>query len=118
MNLSDLIFTGFNKRVAALHRQTGQIVWEWTSGNGSQYVSLLLDGDLLVVAVDGYMYGLDAKTGKRRWANEMKGYGTGVTSLVSQGGIASQASMVSAAAEQTAAAQVYNISHQQYPHVS
>ena len=28
MNINDLIFTGFNNRVAALIRNTGDIVWQ------------------------------------------------------------------------------------------
>lgn len=79
----DLIFVGFNRRVAALDRKTGGIIWEWRAHKGSSYVTLLLDNDILVVAVDGYMYGLDAATGLERWFNPMAGYGTGVTSLAS-----------------------------------
>ena len=29
MHLSDLVFTGFNKRVAAVHRDSGQLLWQW-----------------------------------------------------------------------------------------
>ena len=50
MQLSDLIFTGFNKRVAALHRITGQIVWQWAAPSGSSYTSLLLDGDIRYIS--------------------------------------------------------------------
>ena len=101
MNLSDLIFTGFNRRVAALDKRTGNIVWQEKIQNGQKYVTLLLDGNLLIVAVDGYMYGLDALTGKQIWFNEMTGFGTGVTSLVSLNGTTQN---LAAAAAATAAA--------------
>lgn len=99
MNLADLVFTGFNKRVAALHRQTGSIVWQWTAPSGSSYTSLLLDGDRLIVSVHGYMYALDAQTGHQLWANPMSGFGYGVASLASvRGGSIPSTHIVNAAA--------------------
>lgn len=89
MKLSDLIFTGFNRRVAALHRLTGQIIWQWKAPKGSCYVSLLLEKEILIVSVDGYIYGLDPLTGGQLWSNPMTGFGTGVTSLVSINGAGS-----------------------------
>lgn len=103
MKLSDLVFTGFNRRVAALERTTGSIVWQWRAPKGSAYVSLLLEANLLVVAVDGYMFGLDPLTGAQLWYNPMDGFGTGVTSLVSASGVASNP--IHLAAAHTAAAQ-------------
>ena len=100
MNTADLVFVGFNRRVAALNRRTGDIVWEWKASNGTAYVSLLLDGGLLIVSVTGYMYGLDAATGRQLWYNPMKGYGSGVTALVSVNGMSSNP--VTAAAAQQA----------------
>lgn len=97
MNIDELIFTGFNRRVAALDRRTGQIVWQWRAPKGTEYVSLLLDADTLIVAVDGYMYGLDPLTGGQRWYNPMDGFGTGVTSLVSAHGIGSGPATAAAA---------------------
>lgn len=89
MQINDLVFTGFNRRVAALHRLTGQIIWQWKAPKGSSYVSLLLDGNVLIVSVDGYMYGLDPLNGNQRWYNPMEGFGMGVASLVSTNGTAS-----------------------------
>ena len=99
MSLSDLIFTGFNRRVAALDKRTGQIVWDRKLPKGYPYVTLLLDGDLLIVAVDGYMYGLHALTGEQRWFNEMSGFGTGVTSLASVNGSVQNLAAAAAADE-------------------
>ena len=104
MNLSDMIFTGFNRRVAALDKRTGEIVWEQKLRKGQQYVTLLLDGGVLIVAVDGYMYGLDALTGEQLWFNEMAGFGTGVTSLASLNGSAPNLAAAAAATAAAAAA--------------
>ncbi len=98
MNINDLIFTGFNRRVAALNRTTGSLVWQWHAPQGSLYTTLLLDGDVLVVSVDGYMYGLNPFSGDLLWSNPMSGFGTGVASLVSANGAASNSSVSVAAA--------------------
>lgn len=97
MNLSDLVFSGFNRRVAALDRRSGKIVWQWRASKGSSYVSLLLDSGILIVSVDGYMYGLNPLTGSQLWYNPMDGFGTGVTSLVSVNGIGSSPVVAAAA---------------------
>jgi len=85
MNVNDLIFTGFNRRVAALDRKSGELIWQWKSPNSGGYglVTLLLEGDLLIVAVDGYHYALNPLNGMTIWTNEMAGIGTGATCLVS-----------------------------------
>ena len=104
MNISGLVFTGFNKRVAALERNSGNIVWQWKASKGYSYVSLLLDGGVLVVSVDGYMYGLNPLTGEELWYNKMEGFGSGVTSLVSLNGASSNPAILQAAAARAAAA--------------
>jgi outer membrane protein assembly factor BamB len=78
-----LVFVGFNSRVAALDRHTGDKVWEWTSTHGSGFAALLLDGDRLIVAVQGYTYCLDPTTGAEMWSNPLKGMGVGVPCLAS-----------------------------------
>ncbi len=81
--LDQLIFVGFNSRVAALDRETGQTVWEWRSPKGSGYTTLLLDGDRLIASINGYTYCLDPVSGQVLWFNELPGMGTGVPSLAS-----------------------------------
>ena len=101
MDIADLVFTAFNKRVAALHRDTGEIIWQWTAPSGETYASLLLDGDRLIVCVHGYMYALEAATGRCLWGNEMKGFGFGVASLASVRGSHSSSAHITNAAYHT-----------------
>ena len=97
-----LIFVGFHSQVVALHRDSGELVWQWKSPSGSGYVTLLLDGDRLIVSVVGYMYCLDPATGEQLWFNELSGFGTGVASLASVRGCVPP--LLAAAAEEAAAA--------------
>ncbi len=90
MDINALVFVGFNKQVGALDRQTGEIIWKWAAPDGSGFVSLLLDGDRLIAAVQGYTYCLDPRTGAQLWQNNMKGFGYGITSIVSARGASSQ----------------------------
>jgi hypothetical protein len=77
MKIKDLVFTGLNGQVAALDRDSGEIVWHWVSPKPrSGYVTLLLDKDRLLVAVSGYLYCLDPLTGEPLWFNPLKGFGT------------------------------------------
>ena len=82
--LQDLVFLGFNSRVAALDRESGAIVWRWKSPKGtSNFVAVLLDGDRLVVSVQGYTYCLDPLTGEQLWGNPLRGFGYGIPCLAS-----------------------------------
>ena len=75
ISTEDTIYVGFNSRVAAMDRKTGEIQWAWKSPKGTGFVSLLLDDDQLVVSVQGYMFCLDPATGEQLWYNEMEGFG-------------------------------------------
>ena len=48
--IHDLLFVGFNSRIAALDRFSGEIVWEWKAPKGSGFVSMILDGDRLIAS--------------------------------------------------------------------
>ena len=98
--LDQLIFVGFNSRVAALHRDTGALVWQWRSPKGTGYTTILLDGDRLMISVQGYTYCLDPLSGRQWWFNELPGMGTGVPSLASARGTAPNPAAQAAADEE------------------
>ena len=102
--LEDFVFLGFNKQVIALDRYTGEKMWEWKSPKGSGYPALLLDGDRIIVSVQGYTYCLEPLTGSEVWSNELKGHGTGTPSVVSVRGCSSQSSAAHHVVQQAAAA--------------
>ncbi|MFI5378903.1 MAG: PQQ-binding-like beta-propeller repeat protein [Tepidisphaerales bacterium] len=82
MTIDQLIFVGLNGYALALHRDTGEIVWS-NDQLKSGYVTILLDGDRLIVSTNGYIFCLDPLTGAVRWENALRGYGTDPTALVS-----------------------------------
>ena len=99
-DIDQLIFVGLNGYAVALDRETGEIVWS-NSQMKSGYVTLLLDGDRLIVSTNGYIYALDPLTGDILWHNPMRGYGGGTpTSLLSVRGQRSQ-TIIEQAADET-----------------
>ncbi len=86
MTVDQLVFVGLNDKVAALDRDSGALAWSWTCPRGTwvtRLVTLLLDGDRLIVAVNGYIYCLDALDGRLLWDNPLKGYGLGIACVTS-----------------------------------
>jgi outer membrane protein assembly factor BamB len=99
MTIDQLIFVGLNGYALALDRDSGEVVW-YNSQMKSGYVTLLLDGDRLIVSTNGYIYCLDPLSGQILWNNPLKGYGMGApTSLTSVRGQTSQTLIQQAAAE-------------------
>ena len=104
-SLMDLVYVGFNSRVAALDREDGSLVWKWKAPKGSStHVAVMLDGDRLIASVHGYTYGLDPLTGEQLWLNTMSGFGFGYPSLASFRGANAAAAAVAAIASEQAAA--------------
>jgi outer membrane protein assembly factor BamB len=98
MTIDQLVFVGLNGYAVALDRETGEIVWS-NNEMKSGYVTLLLDGDRLIVSTNGYMYCLDPLTGRTLWHNPLKGYGAGApTALTSVRGQSMHALIAQAAA--------------------
>ena len=102
--IGDLVYVGFNRWVLAMDRYSGEIVWQWKSPKGSGAVSLLLDGDRLIVSVSGFMYCLDPLYGQQVWKNPLTGKGVGVTCLTSLRGLPGTDHMLMAHAAQQAQA--------------
>jgi len=100
--IDDLVFVGFNRRVVALDRYSGEIRWDWKAKKGNGYVSLLIDGDRLIVNCQGYTWCLDPLTGAEVWFQPLKGFGTGIASVTS---VRASVSSNGAAASHAAAAQ-------------
>lgn len=104
MTIDQLVFVGLNGYALALHRDSGDIVWS-NNDLRNGYVTLLLDGDRLIVSTNGYIFCLNPLTGETLWHNPLRGYGSGApTSLVSVRGQSSQTLTTQAAATQAAAA--------------
>lgn len=102
--IDDLLFLSFKQQVFALDRYSGEITWEWKCKHGG-YPALLVDGDRLMVSINGYTFCLDPLTGDEVWGNELSGKGTGVPVLASlRGGSTSAAVSAKSTADQAAAA--------------
>ena len=92
VSIENLVFVGLNKRVAALDRRDGRIVWTWKwpsvtkffsfGGFANRLVTVVYDNEQLFVSINGYQYCLDAATGEQLWFNSMEGFGHGVSSVV------------------------------------
>ncbi len=108
--VADLVFIGFNKRVAALDRYSGEIVWDWKAPKGSGYPAILLDGDRLLVSVQGYTWCLEPTRGDVVWENPLKGMGVGIACIATARG-SSSAAPAALAASATAAAAVSTTAH-------
>lgn len=104
MNDHDYLFVGFNRRVAALDRHTGEVMWDWKAPKGSGFVTLLYDLGTLYASVQGYQYALDPRNGSELWTNPMRGYGLGVASLVTVRSGSSQSAVGESAAAAARAA--------------
>jgi len=90
MTIDELIFIGLNGYALALNRDTGEIVWS-NNNLESGPVTMLLDGDQLIVSTGGYIFCLDPLTGEVQWNNPLKGYGLAApTAIVSARGQSAQ----------------------------
>lgn len=80
-DLRTLIFVGIKNCVVAVDARTGDEMWR-AKLKGS-FVTVLWDGEFLVAATSGEVFGLDWRDGTITWNNRMKGLGLGFVSLAS-----------------------------------
>jgi outer membrane protein assembly factor BamB len=108
MHLHQLLFLALNGRVAALDRDSGEIIWEWVAKDPDKhravggYMTLLVDQGQLFVSANGYTYRLDPLTGAELWANPLRGWGLGPAALATSTAASSQQVLTAAAAQQAA----------------
>lgn len=81
-DLPSLLYVGIKNSVVALDISTGIEMWR-TKLKGSDFVTVMFDGQSLVAANAGEVFALDAQTGAVLWQNNLKGLGLGVVSLAS-----------------------------------
>ena len=77
-----LVFVGIKNFVVALNIRTGEEAWR-TKLKGSDFVTVLWDGESLVAANAGEVFALDPRSGAVLWHDKLKGMGMGVVSLAS-----------------------------------
>lgn len=82
---TSVVFVGLNGRAFCLDRATGQLVWE-AKLKGTDFVTLLVDGDLLFAATRGEIFCLHAATGNLLWQNDMPGQGLELASIATASG--------------------------------
>jgi outer membrane protein assembly factor BamB len=82
-DLRTLIFVGIKNSVVALDARTGDEVWRAKLRGMTDFVTVLWDGEFLVAATHGEVFGLDWRDGTITWHNKMKGLGLGFVSLAS-----------------------------------
>ena len=102
-----VLFVGIRNMIVALRQDDGTELWR-TRLKGSDFVSVLHDGEVLFAANSGEVFRLNPESGAILWRNTLKGLGTGFVSLAtpraSAAGIADMAALRGRQAAAAAAA--------------
>lgn len=97
-DLPNFVFVGIKNSVVALDDQSGVEVWH-TQLRGSDYVTVLWDGQSLFAANSGEVWRINPATGELIWHNGLKGLGRGLVTLASSRAPNSTRDTLSAAAK-------------------
>lgn len=102
-----ILYVGIKNVVVALRQHDGTELWR-TKLKGSDFVTVLHDGEALFAANSGEVFRLDPESGVLLWKNPLKGLGMGLVSLATQrassGGAAEMTSLQKRQAAAAAAA--------------
>src|SRR5688572_13340050 len=81
-----LIYVGIKHSVLAFDRKTGTQVWSTALPakyrSAASLVNVVRDNDGLFATCSGEVFALDPKTGDLLWHDPLKGFGTGLATLV------------------------------------
>ena len=111
MNTDQIVLLGLKYSVTAFSKADGHVLWRTdlpVTLSGSDFVTVLSDGDYVFAHTEGRLHCLELATGRILWSNGLSGYGYGIASLCFPNGMAAPdpATMQSQAllGQQTAAA--------------
>ena len=83
--MAGMVYLGIKGGVIAVDRESGAEIWATALG-GSDFVSVLVDGDRIFAGTKGEAYCLDAVSGSRIWHNDLPGRGLGIMTIATAGG--------------------------------
>ena len=86
MKTTDLLFVGIKGSVVALNRTSGEQVWA-THLKGSDFVNLVVQNETVFASCYGEIFRLDPLTGTGLWHNPLKGFGTGLATIATEGNL-------------------------------
>jgi hypothetical protein len=88
MNSDDILLLGLKRTVTAISKLDGHTLWETKlpGGMGSEFVTVLSDGQRVFAHTEGKLHCLDLANGQMLWSNGLSGYGYGIASLCFPGG--------------------------------
>jgi len=105
---SSLIYVDIKHSVIAFDRKTGAEVWSTPLPakyrSAASLVNVVRDNDGLFATCSGEVFALDPKDGTLLWHDPLKGFGTGLATLVTDSGGGSQSTVALAQEMQTRAA--------------
>lgn len=95
MKATDILVLATKGTVLALHRETGQRLWETKlkSSWGGDYVSLVADERKVFAHTKGEVFCLDLFSGRMLWSDGLSGLGYNLASLALPGSPEAQSSV-------------------------
>lgn len=90
MSTENRLYILSNGRVAALDKNTGEMIWEirlknYVKVSSYTYGQIIAEGDRLFVSISGIALCLSAADGSLIWKNELKGWGYSFVSMAGAG---------------------------------